>query len=346
TAKVFINVCQHDRVGEMGVAKRLDESGNEVEGFNVPMSVGPPMLGVDKSGAECVIYDVVVNPKVISDCDGDRTGGTRDWVCQLALQWVGKKHKCSLEQRYKLPKARYKGGGGDAVKQQLIRDDSARSQIQEVGVGSSTPSNASLKPPAAPQAKPARPSSTTTSAAAPVPDASPPPLKFKLKGTWTTAVAGTTTTTTTTTTAGTTTARAGTSEDDLSGRLGVVSASGPEAEAEPLLEEVDLTGARLEDSLGVGPAKWPEALALHVAEICPQAVSDVKMKVSAFEVTVEASGHHLLQVPLPHAVRPEHASALACPHTGSIFLTLPVDKTPLHTAPDPGSKPWLLARAI
>lgn len=38
----------------------------QVEGLNVPMSVGPPSVDTDNAGAECVLYDVVVNPNVSS----------------------------------------------------------------------------------------------------------------------------------------------------------------------------------------------------------------------------------------------------------------------------------------
>lgn len=36
----------------------------QVEGLNIPMSVGPPSLDKDNAGAECVVYDVVINPNV------------------------------------------------------------------------------------------------------------------------------------------------------------------------------------------------------------------------------------------------------------------------------------------
>lgn len=36
----------------------------QVEGLNIPMSVGPPSVDKDNAGEECVVYDVIINPKV------------------------------------------------------------------------------------------------------------------------------------------------------------------------------------------------------------------------------------------------------------------------------------------
>ena len=36
----------------------------QVEGLNIPMSVGPPWVDKDKTGEECIVYDVIINTKV------------------------------------------------------------------------------------------------------------------------------------------------------------------------------------------------------------------------------------------------------------------------------------------
>jgi len=43
--KVFINICIHDVIDKPGVKKRLDDKGEEVEGINIPMSVGANRKG-------------------------------------------------------------------------------------------------------------------------------------------------------------------------------------------------------------------------------------------------------------------------------------------------------------
>ncbi len=35
----------------------------QVEGLNIPMSVGPPAVDKDNAGQECIVYDVIINPK-------------------------------------------------------------------------------------------------------------------------------------------------------------------------------------------------------------------------------------------------------------------------------------------
>lgn len=31
--------------------------------MNIPMSVGPPFVDKDNAGEECIVYDVIINPK-------------------------------------------------------------------------------------------------------------------------------------------------------------------------------------------------------------------------------------------------------------------------------------------
>lgn len=40
----------------------------QVEGLNIPMSVGPPCVDRDNAGEECIVYDVIINPKVLRCC--------------------------------------------------------------------------------------------------------------------------------------------------------------------------------------------------------------------------------------------------------------------------------------
>jgi len=45
--------------------------------MNVPVSVGPPRASLDKAGKESLVYDVIVNPRVIGQAQEDKTGGFR-----------------------------------------------------------------------------------------------------------------------------------------------------------------------------------------------------------------------------------------------------------------------------
>jgi hypothetical protein len=108
--------------------KRLDESGQEVEGMNIPMSVGPRRLSNDKNGNPCAAYDVIVNPKVVQDATSDTSGKQKDFLCQLAIQSLEQKYKLELDYRYKLPKLKVFG----ELQQQYIQDRKRMPKIEEV----------------------------------------------------------------------------------------------------------------------------------------------------------------------------------------------------------------------
>lgn len=126
--KVFINICIHEELAEPHLKKRLDNNGEEVEGMNIPLSVGPPRAEKDKAGADCSVVDVIVNPKVIDDCNDDNTGQFRDFVCHLGIQATEQKYSMTLDKRYKLPKLKYHG----TVQEQMIKDLKKMPKIEEV----------------------------------------------------------------------------------------------------------------------------------------------------------------------------------------------------------------------
>ena len=101
--------------------------------MNIPLSVGPRRLDKDKSGVQCHVYDVIVNPKVIDDVVEDITGKKRDFLCQLAIQGLEQKYKENFDKRYKLPKLKYLG---DNVEKQLIQDRKSQPVIEEISVPS------------------------------------------------------------------------------------------------------------------------------------------------------------------------------------------------------------------
>ena len=107
--KVFINVCIHEELAKPGLKKRLDENGEEVEGVNIPMSVGPARKSNDKEGKECTVYDIIVNPDVIEEANTHITGKYKDFVCQLSMQSLEQKYKENISHQYKLPKLKYLG---------------------------------------------------------------------------------------------------------------------------------------------------------------------------------------------------------------------------------------------
>ena len=99
--------------------------------MNVPLSVGPEHFEKDHSGVECLVYDIIVNPKVIQDSQLDLTGQYRDFLCHLSIQSLEQKYPVlgSLDRQYKLPKLKYMGG---TVLSQHVRDKKCTPTIQEV----------------------------------------------------------------------------------------------------------------------------------------------------------------------------------------------------------------------
>jgi len=136
--KVFINMAQHELIDAPAIKKKLDDKGEEVEGMNIPMSVGQPRFSEDKKGAKCVVYDIIVNPIVVTEATADKTGKYRDFICQLGMQYLEQKYKEELDKRYKLPKLKYMGS---EIATQLIQDRKSMPKIEEVSSQSSSKTN-------------------------------------------------------------------------------------------------------------------------------------------------------------------------------------------------------------
>lgn len=122
--KVFINVVSNDNI-ERPHMKSLEELQGE-EGCRVPLSVGTPVEDFDKKKEPCITYDIVANPEIVEA--SVKEPAFRENLVALCLAAIGQKYKCELDQRYKLPKMKYKG---ETVQVQRIRK-SRQSDIQEV----------------------------------------------------------------------------------------------------------------------------------------------------------------------------------------------------------------------
>lgn len=139
SGKVFINIVTHEKLQKPSKKKKLDAEGNEVEGLNIPMSVGAAHLEVDKKGTVCTAYDIVVHPDVLVDMEADMTGKFREFLCQLGIQCLEQKYKEQLDKRYKLPKLAY---FGEKVPTQTIQDREKMPKIEEVSEKTSKPKSA------------------------------------------------------------------------------------------------------------------------------------------------------------------------------------------------------------
>ncbi|TMW60106.1 hypothetical protein Poli38472_000148 [Pythium oligandrum] len=107
--KVFVNFCFSDVIQTFSQRKQLDEEGKEQEGIHVPLSLGAPREVKDKRGDTALAFDVAVNTQVIEDSKTDKTGSFRNFVCELAIEYIDQKYQVKLDSRYKLPKLTYRG---------------------------------------------------------------------------------------------------------------------------------------------------------------------------------------------------------------------------------------------
>lgn len=150
--KFFINVCYHETIDKPGQKKKLDNEGNEVEGLNLPLSVGPIRTSLDRAGNVCLVVDAVVHPSVKADIIDDRSGSHRDFICLLLIQCVEQKYSEKngpLDRKYKLPCLNYFGyvdketglgvpraSENAEICQQVVRDTSIQPKIEEVVISS------------------------------------------------------------------------------------------------------------------------------------------------------------------------------------------------------------------
>lgn len=123
--KLFVNVVSHEAVTEPCTDKRLGPEGIEVEGLNIPVSVGPYRDCNDKSGQAALVIDCIVNPDVLDSF-------SPDFLCDFVLQCIEAKGTAKIDRIYTLPKISYKSSQGVQVATQMIRDDSKRPKIQEI----------------------------------------------------------------------------------------------------------------------------------------------------------------------------------------------------------------------
>ena len=294
--KVFINICQHEKIAAPQLKKRLNDEGEEVEGMNIPMSVGAGRSGADKSGVPCIIYDIIVNPKVVDESVSDKSGKYRDFVCQLGMQCVEQKYSMVIDRRYKLPKLKYMGEPSS----QIIQDRSKAPVIEEVAKDS----EASKKIAAAKVAKAAEDAKAEAAAL----------LKMEKPLPYTVAYA----------------TEGGAEEDQVFLALG---------------------HGEYRDPISVLEENCTSIVFRAEIDSYDLDLSKVVVKASPFQLTVKIPMYKALTLYLPCAVDP---TAIACKvarrkgFTGLIDLTidLSVDKHDWGKEVDPGSKPWLLSRAL
>lgn len=93
--KVFINICQHVRIGEPAPIppSEADDVAEELR-FRIPLSCGQARADKDKAGRPCKVYDAIVSPITIKRCATDNE--FRRFVAAICMQWIKQKYEPTL----------------------------------------------------------------------------------------------------------------------------------------------------------------------------------------------------------------------------------------------------------
>ena len=106
--KVFLNICTHPLIATPGKRKGLDEqTGTEVDGWRLPMSMGELRPCYDKGGNAAIVADCILNPAIVREMNGD--SNYLHFVCDVVIQCACRKFGCEFDRRFKLPKMKYAG---------------------------------------------------------------------------------------------------------------------------------------------------------------------------------------------------------------------------------------------
>ena len=318
--KIFVNICVHEEIGAPGMKKRLDENGEEVEGMNIPMSVGAAAPAPTSLGS-CVIYDIIVNQKVLDESTADKSGKYRDFVCQLGMQCLEQKYNLQLDRRYKLPKSKYMYHNKDGkVDQQYIKDRKSSPQIEEVTSDSSTAKKAAQNRLKAKQEQAKAIAEATKLAEVKL------PYRFvwvKGEGWDDEGVDG--------------------PEWGLPSLSAAITQQGNEYQ-EPLLQLPEVASEDESDECHLAfVAELNGAQGLRLA--------DVVIKASPYRLTVKVARFKQVSVYVPFSVDAAHVRCRLTRRSGftglvDLKVVLPLDLRHWSSAADPGSKQWLMEAAL
>ncbi|GBG79087.1 hypothetical protein CBR_g28803 [Chara braunii] len=117
--KVFINVCESEKVEKAKAEPRQDGSGTE---WSIPYSLGHPTTEKDKGGKECEVHDFVVNPETLRLVS--RSAKYKTFVIDTAIESVEKQRGKKLDRSFTLPRLKYKGSKGGPTVQAVTHKDS------------------------------------------------------------------------------------------------------------------------------------------------------------------------------------------------------------------------------
>lgn len=307
------------------MAKKLDAEGQEVEGLNVPMSVGTGRADADKKGQSCTVYDIVVHHSVLNDCTKDPTGKYREFICQLGIQSIEQKYSIQLDKRYKIPKLAYMGA---EIPAQYIKDKKSMPTIQEVTSLSS--SAATTKKTSAS----AKPSTTQQTAAVPVAD-----QDLEVASFWCGL--------------GDHVEDSQTDHERMQALLTYCQSADTSYVADGKIKKEKHSFSLKDYVEPIQPHPTGMTAILVVADIQAYELlpSNIQISISPYKVTIKFPQYKKFVGYFPVCIQPNHSFyrlSLVEGYVGKkrVEIILPLDLFPWDEQPDAGSKPWLLAQAL
>ncbi|XP_064628386.1 PIH1 domain-containing protein 1-like [Lineus longissimus] len=120
--KVFINVCVEESlpipkdITDTELVKILDSP--DPSSYRVPMSLGEPHAEVDKSGAGCAVYDIVVHPSFLGKVKASEL--FMGFFLTVVLEGLEYKYEMQLDRNWVILKNRRFMGN---IQQQMVRSE-------------------------------------------------------------------------------------------------------------------------------------------------------------------------------------------------------------------------------
>jgi hypothetical protein len=92
---------------ENHMQQQSDLLGADTEALRIPLSLSEQRDDLDKHGQACSVFDCVFSKEVMAEAAKLRS--MKFFVIETIIGWINHKHHLGVDQRFKLPKLKYKG---------------------------------------------------------------------------------------------------------------------------------------------------------------------------------------------------------------------------------------------
>lgn len=343
--KVFLNICHHELISMPSKRKTIDnETGKEVDGWHLPMSMGELRPCFDKSGNGSIVADCIMNPRVVKDMHVD--SNHFHFVCDLVIQCATRKFSkpcfggLELDKRYKVPKMKYAGYVDD---KSGLPFDARMSQVKELkpvvakqrvkGSGKSRPIIEEVDP--APVNQPIQPTQTASTPKPKTKPMSMPLLRIELF-----------------------VENEGNNPVPLQDFLDRIAQHIPEGAMRNRISSPELKEIAQDNSSKLHPSQLlkvplpysfpPDVPPSTIIARCTNAAADGEVEASALLLILSSSNHSKTECVVPFPIDSHKTKCTFDAATKTLEIKMPLLSSLLNaeSGPDPGTKQWGLANAF